>query len=52
MTYKKLLQKLQLLTEKQLNHDITMHDDIFDEYHKVNVKLHFADDIDQPIISF
>jgi hypothetical protein len=57
MTYKELLQQIQLFTEEQLNSDVCVYDTSTDEYYQLNVELVFtttADilDIDHPVIRF
>ena len=57
MTYKELLQQIQLFTEEQLNSDVCVYDTSTDEYYQLNIELVFtttADilDIDHPVIRF
>ena len=58
MTYKELLNQLQQLNEEQLNQDVTLWNDLLDEYYQLDIDLLFVDntqdvlDVDHPVIRF
>ena len=58
MTYRELLQKLQKLTEDQLDHEVTVYDTGTEFYYQMDVELVLATDecrvldVDQPMIRF
>jgi hypothetical protein len=42
MTYKELLEKLQSLSEEQLNSNVTVYDEGTEEYYSIKVELVFT----------
>jgi hypothetical protein len=44
MTYKELLNQLQQLNEEQLNQEVSLWNDLLDEYHQLDIDLLFVDD--------
>lgn len=58
MTYKELLNQLSQLNEDQLNQDVCVYDEGYDEYYQLKVELVYAGQecdvlgLDHPIIRF